>query len=457
MTFGLSPANLNVTKYSGDQLADTPCVSAPRAPRTSDINYPLFTLWRNADKLAVSPDSEGDMWYLARFQANGALGPLAIWVKLSSGSSGNVEKFTPSSGTTPVIADGSGNVNMFSTTNGGLITIGGTNTINFQMQSPFSLSDFLFEAASGSRTITIDSLDGSSNTANATLSLLTQNTGGSPQVIFQSGSHQFVWGFDNINNVFSLSRSTVLGTNPVINVSPLSGGGTSFVENVGVNTTASLSPNFPLNMISSIVGGYLSYIQNTSTADQAYAGYQAFNSTNQMIIGMGGTGFVSNPVLQNAAFWQSTQNLVLSMTTAGKQMQVYINGDEMLSVASSSGTPVITVQSSGYLSLTGNPPGAGQGFINSFQVGSKAVPGGGSAALVTIGSGQIWMFICCTDNAGNNSAYRATAIIYGYANGVNFIQHLDTSNITFTNAGNAISLANAGANITLNVTGLRLF
>lgn len=85
MTLGQSPSYLNATKYTGDQIADVPCVSAPRAPTTSDLNYPLFTLWRNANKLAVPPDGEGDMWYLAKFTPNGANAPLAIWIKLSSG------------------------------------------------------------------------------------------------------------------------------------------------------------------------------------------------------------------------------------------------------------------------------------------------------------------------------------------------------------------------------------
>lgn len=145
MSIGQSPANLNVTKYTGDQFSDVPCVNTTRAPTTSDINYPLFTLWRNGNKQAVAPDAEGDMWYLARFQPNGALSPLAIWTKVASATNGNIEQIVVDSGTSPVypVLD---SVTMTGTgiSGSGIKTVGSSGTVSIEMNSPFNLSSFSF-------------------------------------------------------------------------------------------------------------------------------------------------------------------------------------------------------------------------------------------------------------------------------------------------------------------------
>lgn len=369
MSFGQSPANLNVTKYTGDQIADVPCVQNPRAPRVTDLNYPLFTLWRNSNKNAVLPDAEGDMWYLAKFTPNGSNPPLAIWLKLASGSFGDVSEFTPDSGTSPVVPDGAGNVNMVGTAGGGVTTIGSLHTITYEMKSPFSLTPF------------------------------------------------------------------------------------EFTQQLGIQTPASVSALVPLNIANNLTGNYITSITNLSTADNTTVGYSASNSTSNMEIGMGSTGFASNPIIQGMAFWQASTGagMVMSVVDPTKQWNLYIGGNQMMEVQSSSGTPIVQIFN-GYLNL------ANQSVVNSFQALAVSVPNGGSASLVTIGSGQMWLMMCCTTNASNDSTYRATAVIYGYANGANFITNLDTSKITFTNVANAISLANAGAaTVTLNVTGIRLF
>lgn len=155
MSFGLSPSNLNVTKYTGDQIADVPCVNHPRAPTTNDRHFPLFTLWRNSNKVATLPDAEGDMWYLAKFTPNGSLPPLAIWIKIASGSGGGggpVLEFLPDSGTTPVTADVNGRVALNGVTGGGVTTIGGTHQVVFVMNSPYSLGNFEFSNQVGIHT-----------------------------------------------------------------------------------------------------------------------------------------------------------------------------------------------------------------------------------------------------------------------------------------------------------------
>lgn len=157
MSFGQSPSNLNVTKYTGDQISDVPCVNNPRAPRTTDINYPLFTLWRNSNKLAVIPDAEGDMWYLAKFTPNGSNPPSAIWIKLASGlEPSDLLTLSDNAGNT-VFPDGAGNIQLAAAN--GITTVAGSSLITIgEAPSPgvsnlgvtYSSSTFSVTAANGS-------------------------------------------------------------------------------------------------------------------------------------------------------------------------------------------------------------------------------------------------------------------------------------------------------------------
>ncbi len=142
MTFGLPGALGNALKYTGDQVADIPGVNFPRAPTTTDRNYPLFTLWRNGNKQATLPDYEGDMWYLARFDAT-VQPPNAIWHKIATGSvpggtvisisdTANTAVFPNSAGNIQLVAGA--NVTITSTPASNLLTIdssgGGGSAIN---------------------------------------------------------------------------------------------------------------------------------------------------------------------------------------------------------------------------------------------------------------------------------------------------------------------------------------
>ena len=178
MSFGQAPANLNVTKYTGDQLSDVPCVNVGRAPRTTDINYPLLTLWRNSDKLATLPDTEGDVWYLARFQPNGPLQPLAIWVKITSD---DIEDIIVDTGTSPVFPIL--NAITFTGTGisgGGIQTVGSAGTVGIQMSSPFNLSSFAFPQG------VYSFLDPNFLSSTGTTSTVTTITDGSQWMFFAS-------------------------------------------------------------------------------------------------------------------------------------------------------------------------------------------------------------------------------------------------------------------------------
>ena len=114
MGFALPPGLENALKYTGDQISAIPGVNNPRAPTTSDRNYPLFTLWRNSNKTASLPDAEGDMWYLARFDSSGSSNPPdAIWLKVSSGLSpgGSLISLSDSDGT-KVYGDAAQNIEL---------------------------------------------------------------------------------------------------------------------------------------------------------------------------------------------------------------------------------------------------------------------------------------------------------------------------------------------------------
>lgn len=79
---GIPPENLDPLRYAGPRINVTPVTEANRQPSVLDRDYPLFTLWRV--KAPVSgAGSEGDIWYLSRFNGSGD----AIWLQLQTGVS----------------------------------------------------------------------------------------------------------------------------------------------------------------------------------------------------------------------------------------------------------------------------------------------------------------------------------------------------------------------------------
>jgi hypothetical protein len=117
--FGIPPKNIANLDYTGADLAITPVTEAQRDPTVNDKNYPIDCLWRNTVSRTL--------WYLSGFDSTGAL-----WIKFTTGASGPALMFPVPNGTTPVVADGGGNVTL--TSSGGTVTItGGANAINFDV------------------------------------------------------------------------------------------------------------------------------------------------------------------------------------------------------------------------------------------------------------------------------------------------------------------------------------
>lgn len=110
-------------------------LQANRAPTTSDSKYrsgayyEFNTEWRDT---SASPNP--DVWKLVAIRS----ATNAIWIKLSSGSSGPMLMILPPSGLSPIVPDSSGNVTFTST--GGTIQItgvtgpgAGDHTVNFDL------------------------------------------------------------------------------------------------------------------------------------------------------------------------------------------------------------------------------------------------------------------------------------------------------------------------------------
>lgn len=117
--FGIPPKNISTLDYTGADIAIEPVTEAQRDPLTTDTNYPIDCFWRNT----VSKT----LWWLSGFSSGNAL-----WIKLTGGATGPAIQFPVPSGTSPVVADSSGNITF--TSSSGTVTItGGTNAINFDL------------------------------------------------------------------------------------------------------------------------------------------------------------------------------------------------------------------------------------------------------------------------------------------------------------------------------------
>jgi len=155
--------------YTNKRINVVPCVQSNREPLASDNSFPLWTEWRVSENPTTG--TEGDFWKLINFTSGNA-----VWVLIATGSSGPtvtlsdtagtkvftdvegniqleggsginvtsdaannkltfdlsgsgaaIDSFTVPAGTSPVIPDGAGNVDL--TVGAGIVLTGGTNSI----------------------------------------------------------------------------------------------------------------------------------------------------------------------------------------------------------------------------------------------------------------------------------------------------------------------------------------
>lgn len=288
-----------------------------------------------------------------------------LWVK-DSGSAGPVLDFIPDSGTSPVVPDGSGNVGLHGVTGGGVTTVGGTNEVFFEMQSPFSLTPF------------------------------------------------------------------------------------EFTQQVGIQTAASNDPSAPLTIANNIAGNYGPTITNSSTADLTSSGVTMFNSVSNLQVGIASTGFVSSPILQGNAFFQTDQSMVYSLVNGVKVFNWYIGGMQAMMLSVTGVGPTLEVFN-GYLNL------ANQSKANSFQNLSLTVGNGATVNVVVIGSNEQWQFFASTAATTPDTTYRAAATILSFDAGSNTVDNYVTNNLTFSTVGNQVQITNGGAaSRNLMISGLRI-
>lgn len=127
-----------VLDYTGAQFSFLPCFQAPRRPTITDIR-PQFSLWRvgtNSPSQVLLNGVVGEFWYLSYFNTLGQ----AIWLPLSSGTSGGILNIPVPFGTSPVFPNGLGSLS-FTSSLGTVIITGSANNIDFNVVTGTSAID----------------------------------------------------------------------------------------------------------------------------------------------------------------------------------------------------------------------------------------------------------------------------------------------------------------------------
>lgn len=223
-----------------------------------------------------------------------------------------------------------------------------------------------------------------------------------------------------------------------------------FTQQVGIQTPASADPLVPLKMQNTLTGNYGPVVTNLSTADNTVAAAVYFNGTDNIQMGMGSTGFVSNPILQGMAFFQSSAGMVWSCVDPSDVMNWYIGGSQAMNLSRTADGPTLQIFN-GYLNL------ANQSKANSFQTLSLNVAPGGTSNVVIIGTGEHWQFFASTTPTTPDMALRCAATVLSYDNGSNVVDNFVSTDITFGVVGNQVNISNAGASsVNVMISGIRI-
>jgi hypothetical protein len=127
-----------VLDYVGAQFSFLPCFQAPRRPTFTDIR-PQFSLWRvgtNSPSQVLLNGVIGEFWYLSYYNTTGQ----AIWLPISSGTSGGILDIAVPNGTSPVFPTGLGTLS-FTSSLGTVIITGSANNIDFNVVTGTSAID----------------------------------------------------------------------------------------------------------------------------------------------------------------------------------------------------------------------------------------------------------------------------------------------------------------------------
>lgn len=192
----------NPLSYLGVQAVTPPqLVKHARAPTTEDYkNFRIGAIW-------VDTSSE-DAYMLTDLSQN-----VATWV-LIGGTSGAVERFLVSSGTSPVIPDAS---NQITLTDGNAIAYtGGTNAWTLDVVSPFT-GDFTFTDSTSGATETV-TITNTSDTASSAAQLAVNvagTTASDPYASFGVGSTiSYSLGIDNTDDYIKINTAVAATVTP---------------------------------------------------------------------------------------------------------------------------------------------------------------------------------------------------------------------------------------------------
>ena len=145
-----------------------------------------------------------------------------------------IDSLIPNSGTSPVVPNASGQVDLQGASNSGITTVGGTNSLAVRMNSPYQLGDFSFNRSESGAPAILE-ISNTSNTAASDAKMNIQTAGsssGDPYVSFGvTGVQFYALGTDNTGGSNSL---TLRYGNTA--VTPSSGSTAWTVNNLGVMT-----------------------------------------------------------------------------------------------------------------------------------------------------------------------------------------------------------------------------
>lgn len=287
---GIPPTQINSLRYTGANLSVVPVVNVNRAPTVNDGQFPLFTLWRNSDPNAVSPQAEGDLWYYAR--VNSSVYPEEhIWLRIGTGSSGAVLQFNGDSGF--ALPTGAGIVSLLgqNVSGSGIQTDASGSTVSHRMLSPYTLGDFSFTNNTAATEVNLETRNNDITSALSWSRIRAVVANGSTaDPFFQVGiASTRVYGF-GIDN--SDSDTFKLTTDPNANTATPSGGLTLLTIGSTGNTTV---PAGDFQVIrSQTASGVLNIVTNTSTGGAGSdAIFQAgvLNSGGDAYLQVGVSGF----------------------------------------------------------------------------------------------------------------------------------------------------------------------
>lgn len=270
---GMPPKQINSLNYTGESLSTVPVVNVPRAPTVNDGQFPLFTLWRNANPSAVLPDAEGDLWYYAR--VNATVYPAQhVWNKIATGTTpgGSMIGLTDTA-LTSVLPNGAGFIQLEGTAGITITSDPLNNKLTFAL---------------GGGGLAIDSIavpSGTTPVVPTAAGLVTFNVGSGLTLTGGLNNMTFdLAGGGIATQSFDIQAATAPGTDPVV---PTAGGV------VTVNGAAVAAHSVPVETRSRAANAYnveVQYGSAVAATDATKSGLAHFNSA---MFTVDANGFVS--------------------------------------------------------------------------------------------------------------------------------------------------------------------